>query len=137
MKTVWSKINIFGSFLHFESFKAIQTWNQMRNIVSSIRANRLPNFTSRAKNIIKNYVKEIKADYSKWDQIESNFRNELDDLKEEWTRDNLNYYKESVQEQFDVSIEEEGKRLIYNMIAEERKEQDAQWISLVREYKDS
>ncbi|CAG8449872.1 3791_t:CDS:10 [Funneliformis caledonium] len=105
MKTVWSKINTYGSFLHFESFKAIQAWCQMRNIVSIIHENRLPDFTSRAKNIIDEH--------------------------------NLKNYSELVQEQFDANTVEEGKRLILNMIAAERREQDAQWMSLVREYKDS
>ncbi|CAG8497682.1 7066_t:CDS:10 [Funneliformis mosseae] len=137
MKTVWSKINTYGSFLHFESFKAIQAWCQMRNLVNIIHENRLPDFTSHSKNIIDEYVEKIKADYSKWNQIESEFRMELDSLADNWKRENLKYYSELVQEQFDASTVDEGKRLIHNMIAAARREQDAQWMSLVREYKDS
>ncbi|CAI2188056.1 12548_t:CDS:2, partial [Funneliformis geosporum] len=137
MKTVWSKINTYGSFLHFESFKAIQAWCQMRTLVSIIYENRLPDFTSHAKTIIDEYVEKIKADYSKWNQIESEFRMELDSLADNWQRENLKYYTELVQEQFDASTVGEGKRLILNMIAAERREQDAQWMSSVREYKDS
>ena len=59
MKTVWSKINTYGSFLHFENFKAIQAWHQMRNIVNIIKENKLPEFTSQAKNIIGDYVRKI------------------------------------------------------------------------------
>ncbi|PKY43548.1 hypothetical protein RhiirA4_398886, partial [Rhizophagus irregularis] len=135
MKTVWSKINTYGSFLHFESFKAIQAWYQMRNIVNIIKENKLPEFTSRAKNTINCYVKKIQVDYSKWTQIETEFRMELDSLTDNWKRNSLRYYSELVQEQFDANTVEEGKRLIYNMISEERREQDAQWMSLVREYK--
>ncbi|GBB87731.1 hypothetical protein RclHR1_14200001 [Rhizophagus clarus] len=137
MKTVWSKINTYGSFLHFENFKAIQAWYQMRNIVNIIKENKLPEFTSCAKNIINTYVKKIQIDYSKWNQIETEFRMELDSLTDNWKRNNLKYYFELVQEQFDISTVEEGKRLIYNMITEERREQDAQWMTLVREHKDS
>ncbi|EXX56298.1 Sey1p [Rhizophagus irregularis DAOM 197198w] len=137
MKTVWSKINTYGSFLHFESFKAIQAWYQMRNIVNIIKENNLPEFTSRAKNTINCYVKKIQVDYSKWTPIETEFRMELDSLTDNWKRNSLRNYSELVQEQFDANTVEEGKRLIYNMISEERREQDAQWMSLVREYKDS
>jgi len=135
MKTVWSKINTYGSFLHFESFKAIQAWYQMRNIVTIIKENKLPEFISKANTVINNYVKKIKIDYSKWDQIETEFRNELDSLANEWKKDSLKNYSELVQEQFDTNTVEEGKRLIYNMIAEEKREQDAQWMLLIQEFK--
>ncbi|GBC08885.1 hypothetical protein RclHR1_08460002 [Rhizophagus clarus] len=137
MKTVWSKINTYGSFLHFENFKAIQAWQQMRNIVNDIREKYLPEFITNSKIIINIYVKKIKSDYSRWSQIEEEFRKELDVLKVKWTDDNLKKYSELVQEQFDTNTVEEGKRLIYNMIAEERREQDGQWMLLIREYKDS
>ncbi|GBC08884.1 hypothetical protein RclHR1_08460001, partial [Rhizophagus clarus] len=137
MKTVWSKINTYGSFLHFENFKAIQSWHQMRNIVNDIRENNLPEFITNSKIIITNYVKEIKLDYSRWSQIETEFRKELDILKDKWIKDNLKKYSELVQEQFDTNTVEEGKRLIYNMLAEERREQDSQWMLLIQEYKDS
>jgi hypothetical protein len=137
MKTVWSKINTYGSFLHFENFKAIQAWHQMRNIVNDIKENKLPEFITNSKIIINNYVKKIKLDYSRWNQIETEFRKELDILTDKWTKDNLKDYSELVQEQFDTSTVEEGKRLIYNMIAEERREQEGQWMLLIQEYKDS
>jgi hypothetical protein len=137
MKTVWSKINTYGSFLHFENFKAIQAWYQMRNIVNTIKENELPQFIRHAEKIVNDYVKKIEVDYSKWNQIEREFRTELDLLTNNWTRNCLKYYSEFVQEQFDAATIDEGKRLISNMIAEERREQDAQWMSLVREYKDS
>jgi hypothetical protein len=111
MKTVWSKINTYGSFLHFESFKAIQAWYQMRNIVNIIKENKLPEFTSRAKNTINCYVKKIQVDYSKWTQIETEFRMELDLLTDNWKRNSLRYYSELVQEQFDANTVEEGKGL--------------------------
>ncbi|CAB4476789.1 unnamed protein product [Rhizophagus irregularis] len=137
MKTVWSKINTYGSFLHFESFKAIQAWHQMRNIVNDIKECKLSEFITNSKIIINYYVKRIKSDYSKWNQIETEFRKELDILTDKWTKDNLKNYSELVQEQFDTNTVEEGKRLIYNMIAEERREQEGQWMLLIQEYKDS
>ncbi|CAG8659160.1 18025_t:CDS:10, partial [Rhizophagus irregularis] len=137
MKTVWSKINTYGSFLHFENFKAIQAWHQMRNIVSEIKENKLPEFTTNSKIIINDYVTKIKLDYSKWDQIEKEFIKELELLTDKWTKDNLKNYSELVQEQFDINTVEEGKRLIYNMITEERREQESQWMLLIQEYKDS
>ncbi|RGB35754.1 hypothetical protein C1646_742083 [Rhizophagus diaphanus] len=137
MKTVWNKINTYGSFLHFENFKAIQAWYQMRNIVSDIKENKLLEFTTNSKIIINDYVTKIKSDYSKWDQIETEFRKELVLLTDKWTKDNLKNYLELVQEQFDINTVEEGKRLIYNMITEERREQESQWMLLIQEYKDS
>src|SRR3954470_12412749 len=116
MKTVWSKINTYGSFLHFENFKAIQAWHQMRIIVNFIKEDKLPEFISHAKNIINDYVKKIKADYSKWNQVETEFRMALDSLTNDWKRNSLKYYFELVQEQFDANTVDEGKNLIYNMI---------------------
>ncbi|POG57915.1 hypothetical protein GLOIN_2v1735454, partial [Rhizophagus irregularis DAOM 181602=DAOM 197198] len=136
MKTVWGKINTYGSFLHFKNFKEIQEWRQMRVIVNTIKESELPEFITNSKDIINNCVKEIESDYSKWTQIEREFRSELDILNDNWTEKCLKYYSKFVQEQFDADIIEEGKRLIRNMITVERREQDAQWMSLVRKYKD-
>ncbi|GBC08887.1 hypothetical protein RclHR1_08460004 [Rhizophagus clarus] len=137
MKTVWSKINIFGNFLHFKSFNEIQEWHQMRFIVSNIKETKLSEFTTKAKNIINHHLEELQSDYSKWSQIDETFRKELDLLTENLKTVSIRCYLDSVQEQFYANIVEEGKILIYNMIAEERREQDAQWMTSVREYKDS
>ncbi|CAB5362201.1 unnamed protein product [Rhizophagus irregularis] len=136
MKTVWSKINTYE--LHFENYKAEQAWNRMRNIVSNIKESELPQFDRHAEKIVKSYAKKIESDYSKWTQIEGEFRTELDLITNNWTRNCLKCcYSEFVQEQFDATIVEEGNRLIRNMITEEKSEQDALWMSLVREHKDS
>ncbi|PKC16021.1 hypothetical protein RhiirA5_407520 [Rhizophagus irregularis] len=136
MKTVWSKINTHE--LHFENYKAEQAWNRMRNIVSNIKESELPQFNRHAEKIVKSYAKKIESDYSKWTQIEGEFRTELDLITNNWTRNCLKCcYSEFVQEQFDATIVEEGNRLIRNIITEEKREQDALWMSLVREHKDS
>ncbi|CAB5362266.1 unnamed protein product [Rhizophagus irregularis] len=136
METVWSKINTYE--LHFENYKAEQAWNRMRNIVSNIKENELPHFNRHAEKIVKSYAKKIESDYSKWTQIEGEFRTELDLITNNWTRNCLKCcYSEFVQEQFDATIVEEENRLIRNIITEEKREQDALWMSLVREHKDS
>ncbi|GBB87732.1 hypothetical protein RclHR1_14200002 [Rhizophagus clarus] len=137
MKTVWSKINTYGSFLHFESFKAIQAWYQMRHIVNIIKENELTQFISHARKSVNDHVKKIELDYSKWIEIETDFRIELDLLTNNWKRNCLERYHEYIQEQFDAATKDEGERLISNVIVEEKREQVAQWMSLVREYKDS
>uniref|UniRef100_U9TEY0 Uncharacterized protein n=1 Tax=Rhizophagus irregularis (strain DAOM 181602 / DAOM 197198 / MUCL 43194) TaxID=747089 RepID=U9TEY0_RHIID len=128
--------NVQGFIPYMKTVWEIQEWRQMRVIVNTIKESELPEFITNSKDIINNCVKEIESDYSKWTQIEREFRSELDILNDNWTEKCLKYYSKFVQEQFDADIIEEGKRLIRNMITVERREQDAQWMSLVRKYKD-
>ncbi|CAG8497641.1 7064_t:CDS:10 [Funneliformis mosseae] len=137
MKTVWDNIGIHGNFLHFEDFKSINAWHQMRYLVNEIKGIDLKEFRHQAKDKINENVERLEVDHSKWVEVETNVRKDLDELQDEYNKICMKKYDSKLQNQFDLHIFNEGKRLIYNMIAEERMECDTLWLISACEYKDS
>ncbi|CAI2171884.1 18637_t:CDS:10 [Funneliformis geosporum] len=137
MKTVWDNIGIHGNFLHFEDFRSINAWHQMRYLVNEIKGIDLKGFRNQAKGKIRENIERLEVDHSKWIEVETKVRKDLDELQDEYNNICMKKYDSKLQNQFDLHIFNEGKRLIYNMIAEERMECDTLWLISACEYKDS